>query len=103
MISLFATNLGGIEKIVHRLALWINSGPPSSSEARPWLVIVVDDGLEAERLAAFRNLMRAETSINLTDYFGGIRLFSFSKPRNRGGFRSSQRDRLRRELLIVSL
>lgn len=103
VICLFATDLGGIEKTVRRLALWMDKGGPSSIEARPWLVIVVDDGPETEALAAFGSLMRAETSIDLTDHFGGIRLLSLTKPRNQRGYRGSPWDRLRTELFKVSL
>ena len=102
VICLFATDLGGIEKTVHRLALWMDNGPLSTIEARPWLFIVVDEGPEAEALATFRDLLRIETSIDPMDHFGGIRLLSLTKPRNQGHYRGSPWDRLSRELSDAS-
>jgi hypothetical protein len=65
------------------LASWMKKGEPSTAEVRPWLMIVVDDGVEKRLLATFSDLMRAQTSVDVTRHFGGIRLVSLARMRKR--------------------
>jgi hypothetical protein len=103
IICFFATDLGGIEQVVYHLALWMDKGPASMTKLRPWLVIVVDDGIEDDVLATFRDLMRAETSIDVMHCFEDIRLISLAKTKKRRrARRGSPWSKLSCELLSVS-
>lgn len=103
ILCFFATDLGGLEQVVHHLALWIDGGQTSSNGIRPWLVIVADDGEEEELLHTFGDLMRAETSIDVMERFGGIRLISLTKRgKSRGLSARNPWYRLNGELLDVS-
>jgi hypothetical protein len=61
----------------------MKKGEPSMAQVRSWLMIVVDDGVEKRLLSTFSDLMRAQTSVDVTRYFGGIRLVSLAKTRKR--------------------
>lgn len=102
IVCFFATDLGGIEQVVHHVALWMDKGQPTTIELHPWLMIVVDDGVEDEILTTFRDLMRAETSIDVMDRFGGIRLINLNKtsklPRASG---ANPWNRLYREMVDI--
>ncbi len=102
VICFFATDLGGIGRVVQQLARWVDGGRPSTMEFRPWLVIVVDDGVEEDMLSLFWDLTRTETTIDMMDTFGGVRVISLSKIIPRRGRRRSHRgpwDTLTQELL----
>lgn len=102
VICFFAADLGGLEQVVHRLALWMDKGPASMTKFRPWLIIVVDDGIEDEVLVTFRDLLRAETSIDVMHCFVGIRLISLARTQHRRAQYGSPWRKLCNELLSVS-
>ncbi|KAK3933650.1 acyl transferase/acyl hydrolase/lysophospholipase [Diplogelasinospora grovesii] len=101
-ICFFATDLGGIERVVQHLAMWMDKGQPSTLEIRPWLIIAVDDGVEEEVLATFWDLVCTETTINIMDRFTGIRIISLAETTPRSKGRRGPWARLNRELLNVS-
>ena len=103
IVCFFATDLGGIEKVVHHVALWMDKGKPYMSQLHPWLVVVVDDVNEENALVTFRSLMRQETGIDLKDQFAEVRVLSLSQPkRRRGAARSSPWVNLTIELSKIS-
>jgi hypothetical protein len=104
VLCFFATDLGGIERVVQHLARWVDGGRPSTMELRPWLVVVVEDGVEEDVLTTFWDLIHTETTIDIMDMFGGIRIISLSRTRSKTGRRRSRRgpwDTLTQELLSL--
>jgi hypothetical protein len=87
VVCFFADDLGGIDRVVCRLAAWLDKGPASATEVRPWLLVVVGDGAEEELLASFWDLVSAETSIDVRDRFRGVRVVSLSAQRRGVGRR----------------
>lgn len=106
VICFFATDLGGIKRVVQHLARWMDKGQPSSLDIHPWLIIVVDDGVEQDVLAMFWELIRTEMSMDITDRFAGVRIVSLIGTLSRcKGRRRSRRDpwgRLSHEIVNIS-
>ncbi|KAH7303139.1 acyl transferase/acyl hydrolase/lysophospholipase [Stachybotrys elegans] len=87
VICFFATDLGGVEQ-----------KPLPAVDLRPYLVIVIDEGIERDAMAAFDDRIRAETGIDLHCHFRDLHIVSLSKSENvgqkssRGGRRNSRQN-----------
>ncbi|KAH7303728.1 acyl transferase/acyl hydrolase/lysophospholipase [Stachybotrys elegans] len=98
VICFFAADLGGLEQVAYRLALWVEKKPLPTVNLRPYLVIVIDEGIERDAMAAFDDRMRAETGIDLQCHFRDLHIVSLSKSENvgqkssRGGRRNSRQN-----------
>ncbi|TVY85512.1 Calcium-independent phospholipase A2-gamma [Lachnellula suecica] len=78
VICFFATDIGGFESIVRRLAAWLDMGLPSTLplSTRPKLLIVIegDQARESEALDIFSERLAQETPLTLSEQFSGIHI-----------------------------
>lgn len=106
VVCFFADDVGGPRRVAHRLAAWLDKGQPSTIHVPPWLVLVVAEGSEDDHLAAFRDLIRQETSIDIRDRFAGIRIVRVGpepgSSRRRQGYKARSFSKLSRVVSDLS-
>ncbi|KAH8587298.1 hypothetical protein B0O99DRAFT_527023 [Bisporella sp. PMI_857] len=81
----FADDIGELELIVHRLALWLDMGQPSTlpKSTRPKVLVVIGRGEDVQGndesdSRAFRRMLSDETTIDVSEQFSDIRILSLS-------------------------
>jgi len=78
----FADDIGGLKSVVHRLALWLDLGQPSTlpSATRPKVLIVLerDEGDDESDSTAFRWMLSEETTIDVSEQFSDIQILSIT-------------------------
>ena len=100
----FAADVGGFRPIVHRLALWLDLGIPSTlpKVTHPRILIVVESSQneDGSALRAFTQMLRDETTRDISNQFSGISLIQIL-PRKDVSDRARHR-KLKEELLNSS-
>ncbi|KAK7947827.1 phospholipase [Apiospora aurea] len=106
VVCFFADDVGGPRRVAHRLAAWLDKGQPSTIHVPPWHVLVVVEGSEDGHLAAFRDLIGQETSIDIRDRFAGIRIVRVGpepgSSRRRQGYKAQSFSKLARVMSDLS-
>jgi hypothetical protein len=81
----FADDVGNFRPIVHRLALWLDLGQPSTlpKSTRPKVLIVTERGEDVpgddvSDLRAFKQMLSEETTVDVSEHFSDIRLLSLA-------------------------
>ena len=81
----FANDVGQLQPIVQRLALWMDLGQPSSlpKSTRPKVLIVVErsgnfHGDDDSASVSFKQMLSEETTIDVSDHFSDIRILSLA-------------------------
>ncbi|KAL0929611.1 uncharacterized protein CTRU02_215510 [Colletotrichum truncatum] len=105
VICFFAGDVGGLPRVAHRLAAWLDLGKQSTSAVCPWLVIIVESGEENVARQTLLKSLRTMTSIDVLTLFQGIRVVSLAglapKTALRRGCPSARWDTFRNELLYM--
>ncbi|KAH7363976.1 patatin-like phospholipase-like protein [Rhexocercosporidium sp. MPI-PUGE-AT-0058] len=81
----FADDLGQLQPVVKRLALWLDLGQPSylPKSTRPKVLVVVERGGEfhgddESASISFKQMLSEETTIDIADQFSDIRILSLA-------------------------
>lgn len=81
----FADDVGQLQPIVQRLALWLDLGQPSSlpKSTRPKVLIVVErsgnfHGDDESASVSFKQMLSEETTIDVSDHFSDIQVLSLA-------------------------
>ncbi|KAH6704320.1 patatin-like phospholipase-like protein [Leptodontidium sp. MPI-SDFR-AT-0119] len=81
----FADDVGQLQPIVQRLALWLDLGQPSSlpKSTRPKVLIVIErggnfHGDDESASISFKQMLSEETTIDVSDQFSDIRVLSLA-------------------------